>query len=112
MKIADSENNSELEKIHETFSTLLDSPYNSLIVSTVDGTRKSNSRYKCAIYQPDKVSLVEKSARSIVRAEFNFTTREFSSTLPDIQPLATFTQTLSDLIQKVQKGKATLLKKM
>ncbi len=111
MKI-DTPYNPELEKIHEAFTMLLGKPYRSIIVSAVDGTRKSNSKYRCAVYQSDRVSLVEKSATKVTHSEFDFSTKEFNSTLSDLAPFETFTQTLSDLIQKIQKGKATLLKKL
>ncbi|NBV83229.1 hypothetical protein EBR57_03805 [bacterium] len=108
-------NSSEIEQIQQLkgqLSGLLEPDFSSLVLSSVAGTRTSNSRYHCAIFTAEKLSLVERSSKQSTTFEFNFGT-ETLETDAVIDPgivVGTFTQKLSELIQKAQTGKATLKK--
>jgi hypothetical protein len=102
----------DIEKVRQQLSTLLDPEFSRLIVSAVAGTRVSNSRYHCAIYTAEKISLIEKTKNKSSTCEFNFNTQQFDSNSDDSpQSLGTFTQKLMELLEKAHAGKATILKK-
>ncbi len=113
-KKTNSDEMKQLEKLRTQLSDLLQPEFSSLVLSSVAGTRASNSRYHCAIFTSEKVSLVERSSRQSAKFEFNFETHQFESD-PCADPslaLGTFTQKLAELIAKVHTGKATIKKNL
>ena len=100
-----------IEDIRAEINSIMQHEFSSVIVTNMTGTRIGSNRYQYAIFTDDKISLFQKSSSSAKRFEFDFATHSLQSIPPEAIEMASFTETLSKLLQEVHKGKATVVRK-